>query len=121
MWQSRNAGCGVKARNVPSRACRDLRLEDGPVEPDEVVPAQDALTAVEQLRVAATGRLERKRLHAIGRVGGRVAKNVEHLLLPRDLGDAGVPGRVELHVGRIAFVAHAMLVLPIEELFTTSR
>ena len=50
--------------------------------PEDVVPAQNLLGAVEELGVAAAGAFEGELLDAVGRGGGDVAQNVEHLFLP---------------------------------------
>src|SRR6266581_9250288 len=59
-----------------SRCGQGLRLHHRSIEPDDVVPAQDAFGAVEQPGVASAGSLERKLLHAVRRICRHVAQDV---------------------------------------------
>src|SRR5258705_159384 len=85
------------------------RLMNCAIQPENVVPAQDSLCPVEQLRVAASSGLERERCDPVRRSGRDVAEDVQHLLLPGDLIDARIPGRVELHVRRVSSVSDTAL------------
>src|SRR5882672_685282 len=107
-----DADRGLRAGAWPgaTRGIPALRLHHRSIEPDDVVPAQDLLGPIEQLRVTPTRTLEKKLLDAIGRGRRDVAQDVEHLLLPGDLRHARILRRIELRVGRHPLVADAVLV-----------
>ena len=68
-----------------SSRARNSGEQDGAVQPEDVVPAQNFLGPVEELRPRSAAALESETLHVIFRCGCDVAHDVEYLFLPRDL------------------------------------
>src|SRR6516162_5780646 len=93
-----------------SGSASTLRRQHRTMAPENVVPAQELLCAIEQLGIAAPAGFEGKLLHSIRRVGRGVAQDVEHLLLPRDLIEGRILPGIEPDIGRIGFVGHAPLI-----------
>ena len=83
------------------------------IDPDDIVPAQDFRRVIEKLRVRPARTLEREVLHPVGRIRGRVPRNIQHLFLVRNLIERRVLRRVELYVRGSATISDTAFVLDV--------